>query len=109
MTAKSKKLCKNVKGPLDKQIITLSDAVLTMQKKIEEQIPVFKEAPLSMTMEKGDGKNVVRSNPTVTEFRALVRDYSSSLMTLKEILEESPQDQQPSPLDAIRERFKAQA
>lgn len=67
------------------KIKTLEKAIVAMQEKIEEQIPVFKAQPLSQVVTVGTGQEMVRQNPAVAEFRALVKDYAQAIRTYKEL------------------------
>ena len=58
-----------------------------MQSKIEQQIPIYGDMPLSQQVTVGTGETMLRQNPAVQEFRATVRDYSQALNNLQDILE----------------------
>ena len=64
---------------------TLENAIVAMQEKIEEQIPVFKEQQLAQVVTVGTGQEMIRQNPAVAEFRALVKDYAQALRAYKEL------------------------
>lgn len=61
------------------QVETLKKAVLTMQEKIEQQIPIYKQMPLAQQVKVGTGESMLRANPATQEFRATVRDYAQAL------------------------------
>lgn len=103
---KAEELCEGVSSDLKAQAVTLANAVLTMQAKIEQQIPIYKEEPLAQTVVQGNGKTVLRQNPITQEFRATVRDYASALNNLSEILETKEAVKEESTLDALKSRFK---
>jgi len=94
-----------VKASKEKQLHTLEDAILAMQEKIEEQIPVFKEAQLAQQVTVGTGESMLRQNPTVSEFRALVKDYGQAIKAYKE-LSDSNAEAESTSLDNIRLKFK---
>lgn len=103
----AEKLCKNVTPSLKEQAITLTNAVLAMQEKIEQQIPIYKQMPLAQQVKVGTGERMLRQNPATQEFRATVRDYAQALSSLKEILDtNSKTEAQISPVDDLRKRFK---
>lgn len=104
--SKAEELCERVSPELRAQTISLANAVLTMQEKIEQQIPIYKTEPLSQKVTLGTGEEVQRVNPFVQEFRATVRDYASALNNLKEILEENKTEGSISPVDSLRNKFK---
>lgn len=76
-----------------------------MRDKIEEQIPVFREEQLSQTVTVGTGESMLRQNPNVSEFRALVKDYGQAIKTYRELAADST-DAETSSLDSIRAMFK---
>ena len=83
----AEKMCANVCADIKPQAVTLADAVLAMQKKIEQQIPIYEQMPLAQQVTVGTGEKMLRQNPAVQEFRATVRDYAASLNNLQGILE----------------------
>lgn len=103
---KAEELCEGVNSELKAQAVTLANAVLTMQAKIEQQIPIYKDEPLAQTVTVGTGETVLRQNPITQEFRATVRDYASALNNLNEILEKKEAVKEESSLDALKNRFK---
>lgn len=90
---------------MDKNLQTLEDAIFAMREKITQQIPVFREAPLAQMVIVGTGEEVLRQNPTVSEFRALVRDYGQTIKTYRE-LTASENKAETTSLDEIRARFR---
>ena len=104
--SKAEELCERVSPELRAQTISLANAVLTMQEKIEQQIPIYKTEPLSQKVTLGTGEEVQRVNPFVQEFRATVRDYASALNNLKEILEQNKTEASISPVESLRNSFK---
>lgn len=84
---------------------TLMKAILSMQKKLEENEQAYIKAPLVVEVEMGDGRWVPRPNPFVQEYRALVRDFSAAIKAYKEITAET-ENAEVSSLDSIRARFK---
>ena len=103
---KAEELCEGLSSDLKAQAVTLANAVLTMQTKIEQQIPIYKDEPLAQTVIQGNGETVLRQNPITQEFRATVRDYASALNNLSEILEKKEAEKEESSLDALKSRFK---
>lgn len=103
----AEKLCKNVTPNLKEQAITLTNAVLAMQEKIEQQIPIYKQMPLAQQVKVGTGEKMLRQNPATQEFRATVRDYAQALSNLKEILDVNNKVETTiSPVEDLRKRFK---
>ena len=90
------------------QVETLKKAVLTMQAKIEQQIPIYKQMPLAQQVKVGTGESMLRANPATQEFRATVRDYAQALNSLQAILdnrEVTPNNDIPT-VEEMRKRFK---
>ena len=83
---------------------TLRDAILLMQEKIIESKEDFINADLSIEVRKRDGNDVVRANPCVQEYRALVKDFYTALKAYKEI--RGTEEDGANNLSSIRERFK---
>ena len=79
-----------------------------MQKKIEEQIPVYEELPLAQTLITTQGEKALKNNPAMQEFRATVRDYAAALKDLDALIEGHPAEQMSnvSTLESLRDRFK---
>lgn len=103
---KAELLCENVAPELRTQVISLANAVLTMQDKIEQQIPIYKNEPLAQMVTLGSGETTLRPNPIVQEFRATVRDYATALENLKKILDAKATASEVSAVEALRNRFK---
>ena len=80
-------------------------AILSMQKKLEDNEKRFQEEPLSVWGENANGIDDPKPNPFVQEYRALVRDFSAALKAYKEITGEKD-TAEVSSLDSIRSRFK---
>lgn len=85
---------------------TLLKTILSMQKKLEDNEQLFLEAPLSVEVEMGDGRWVIRANPDVQEYRAMVRDFAAALKAYKDIVGEKNTPAEISSLDSIRSKFK---
>ena len=94
-----------MKASKDKQLHTLENAILAMRDKIEEQIPIFSNEPLSQEVTVGTGETILRQNPNASEFRALVRDYQQAIKAYNELAENSTQEG-AKVLDALRGQFK---
>lgn len=103
---KAELMCEGVNPELKAQAITLANSVLTMQEKIEQQIPTYKEQPLAQQVTVGTGETILRANPIVQEFRATVRDYAQALNNLNEILDAKKTKTETSAVDDLRKRFK---
>lgn len=103
---KAEELCMGVSPEIRTQAVTLANAVLTMQEKIEQQTDEYKSAPLAQQVTLGTGETVLRPNPLVQEFRATVRDYAASLDNLKKILENNKGKTEQSSFENLKNRFK---
>lgn len=101
----AEQMCEGVDGLIKGQAITLTNAVLAMQTKIEQQIPIFEQMPLAQQVTVGTGERMLRANPATQEFRAIVRDYAQALNSLKDILETHKTTSGISPVDDLRSRF----
>ena len=84
---------------------TLLTAILAMQDKIIEQLGEFESAELAIEVKMGDDRYIMRANPLVQEFRALVKDYSNALKAYKEISGAS-EPQGNSRIEELRARLK---
>ena len=102
----AEQICKNAAPDIKAQAVTLANAVLSMQAKIEQQIPNYKDAPLAQQVTVGTGETMLRANPLTQEFRATVRDYAQALNNLNAILENKKNETETSPVDDLRARFK---
>ena len=80
-------------------------AILSMQKKLEDNEKRFLEEPLRVWVKNANGIDVPKPNPFVQEYRALVRDFSAAIKAYKEITAET-ENAEVSSLDSIRARFK---
>lgn len=98
-------MCDHVDPSVKSQAVTLANAVLTMQEKIEQQIPVYKQMPLAQQVTVGTGERMLRQNPATQEFRATVRDYASALNCLESILDNQKEAPRTSSVDDLRKRF----
>lgn len=102
----AEQMCENVNPAIKSQAVTLTNAVLAMQEKIEQQIPIYKQMPLAQQVTVGTGEKMLRQNPAVQEFRATVRDYSQSLSNLREILENNREPAEVSSISDFRAKYK---
>lgn len=82
----AEKMCEFVSDELKPQAITLAKAVLTLQKKIEQQTAQYLEEPLAQEVTVGTGERILRQNPVVQEYRATVRDYAQTLSKLNDLV-----------------------
>jgi len=102
----TERITAGVAPDLKAQAVTLADAVLAMQDKIESSIPEYKTMSLSQTVTVGTGETILRANPAAQEFRATVRDYAQALKSLNEILASGKPTTRASAVDDLRARFK---
>ena len=103
---KAEQICANVNADIKDQAITLANAVLAMQDKIDQQIPVYEKMPLAQQVTVGTGEKMLRQNPAVQEFRATVRDYAAALNNLQDILENNKTETSSGSLKELQEKFK---
>lgn len=101
---KAEEICQNKN--IDEQAVTLAEAVLALQEKVQTQIPTYQKMPLAQTVVVGTGEKMLRQNPAVGEFRATVRDYAAALKSLQDILDNGTEEVAVSDLDELRKRFK---
>lgn len=90
--AKVKKLCANVSEEKKAQALTLAKAIVAIQEKIEQQIPIYEKMPLAQTVTVGTGEKMLRQNPAAQEFRATVREYSQALKDFYELTGKTGKD-----------------
>lgn len=102
----AEELCSNVREDIKPQVVTLANAVLAIQAKIEQQIPKYGKMKLAQRVKVGTGERVIRANPEIQEFRATVRDYATSLNSLQMILTENKAPTQVSDMDSLMKKFK---
>ena len=102
----AEELCSNVREDIKPQVVTLANAVLAIQAKIEQQIPKYGKMKLAQRVKVGTGEKVIRANPEIQEFRATVRDYATSLNSLQMILTENKAPTQVSDMDSLMKKFK---
>ena len=103
----AEKICGNVSKDIKPQAVTLANAVLAMQAKIDQQIPVYEQMPLAQQVTVGTGERMLRQNPAVQEFRATVRDYAQALKSLHEIIENNKTHENVTSLETFRNRIRA--
>ena len=102
----AEQLCSNVREDIKPQVVTLANAVLAIQAKIEKEIPKYGRMTLAQRVKVGTGEKIIRANPEIQEFRATVRDYASSLNSLQMILTENKAPTQVSDMDSLMKKFK---
>ena len=102
----AEKICANVSKDIRPQAVTLANAVIAMQDKIDQQIPIYEQMPLAQQVTVGTGEKMLRQNPAVQEFRATVRDYAQALNNLQAILNNTPDQVEESSVEDIRKKFK---
>ena len=106
---KAEKLCEKVNRDIFPQAVTLAEAVLAMQRKIDEQIPIYERMPLAQQVTVGTGKTMLRQNPAVVEFRATVKDYANALNNLQDIIENNKAPAAEASLLEFRQKLKGTA
>jgi uncharacterized membrane protein YfhO len=106
-TTQAEEICKGVNKSIRSQAITLANAVIAMQEKIEQQIPIYQQMPLAQTVQVGTGQKILRNNPATQEFRATVKDYAQALDNLQNILEENKTPATISSLENMRKGIRA--
>ena len=84
---------------------TLLESILAMQDKLIEQTPAYRKADLMYEAEMSDGRTILRANPIVQEYRALIKDFSLAIKAYKEITGDSGQEA-AAKLDDLRTKFK---
>ena len=102
----AEKICANVSKDIRPQAVTLANAVLAMQAKIDQQIPIYEQMPLAQQVKVGTGEKMLRQNPAVQEFRATVRDYAQALNNLQDILENNKTETSSGSLKELQEKFR---
>lgn len=100
-------LCKGVDPKLRPQVETLAEAVIALQDKIIQQTPRYKEEPISQEVILQSGEVVIRQNPFVVEYRAIVKDYTNTLSQLQTIIGENKTPATISALENMRKGIKA--
>lgn len=103
----AEKICSKVKENIKPQAVTLANAALALQRKIEQQIPAYEEMDLAQQVTVGTGETMLRANPAAQEFRATVRDYAQALNSLHNILENNKEEATVASLDDFRNRIRA--
>lgn len=106
MAKNAEQICANVSADIKPQAETLAKAVLAMQAKIDQQIPIYEKMPLAQQVTVGTGEKMLRQNPAVQEFRATVRDYSQALNNLKHIVDNSEEPVEVDSIDELKKKFK---
>ena len=102
----AEKICANVNADIKAQAVTLAEAVFAMQRKIDQQIPLYDDMPLAQMVTVGTGESMLRQNPATQEFRATVRDYAAALNNLQDILAEHKAPTSVSGLNELRKKIK---
>ena len=103
---RAEKICAGVSPDIKPQAVTLANAVLAMQNKIDQQIPIYDQMPLAQQVTVGTGERMLRANPAVQEFRATVRDYAQALNNLQNILENNKTETSSGSLKELQEKFR---
>lgn len=84
---------------------TLLESILAMQDKLIEKTPDYRKADLTFEAEMGDGRTILRANPLVQEYRALIKDFYLAIKAYKEITGNSGAET-AAKLDDLRSKFK---
>lgn len=79
----AEKMCVGASEEIRPQAIALANAILVLEKKIEQQTPLYEKAPLAQKITVGTGETIMRANPLVQEYRATVKEYAQSLSKLQ--------------------------
>ena len=103
--SQAEKMCKGISPALRPLAMTLAESLLTLQRKIEKQTPIYETEPLVQEVTVGTGETILRSNPFVQEFRATVREYASTLKAFKELVDAKNKTAESSPLDNLKSRY----
>ena len=106
----AEKICVDVSENIKPQAVTLANAVIAMQDKIKQQMPIYEQMPLAQQVTVGTGERMLRQNPAVQEFRATVRDYAAALKSLKELVGTSEPEANNHPvtmLELVRKKHSA--
>lgn len=90
---------------MNENLDALKQAILAMREKILKHEADYRAAPMSIEAEMRDGRYIMRANPFVQEYRALVRDYEVALKAYRD-LTNNEQEAEINSLDDIRARFK---
>ena len=110
---KPEDICSKVNKDIRPQAETLAKAVLAMQEKIEQQIPIYEQMPLAQQVTVGTGEKMLRQNPATQEFRATVREYAQALNNLQELIGkediEWQNEKKTGKLLKFEQRFKREA
>lgn len=101
------RICAGVDKKYKKQAVTLAKAVIALQDKIEQQLPIYEQLPLAQTLTTTQGEKALKQNPAVAEFRATVRDYATSLKNLQDIVENNKAPEKQTTLTDFRLKLKA--
>lgn len=84
---------------------TLLESILAMQDKLIEQTPAYRAADLTFEAEMSDGRTILRANPLVQEYRALIKDFSLAIKAYKEITGDLGAETSKK-LEDIRSKFR---
>lgn len=82
----AEKMCESVSEELRPQALVLAEALITLQKKIEQQTPIYEKEPLAKEVTVGTGETILRSNPITQEYRATVREYAQTLKAFNNLV-----------------------
>ena len=64
----------------------LAESVLFMRRKLEESRLAMESEPIVIPYDNGGGQAGIRANPAYSEYEKLMKCYTSTLSTLREIL-----------------------
>lgn len=105
-TDRAKIICAGIDPRIEGQAITLANAIIAMQDKIETQITFYSETDLYQEVIQNNGEPILKQNPISQEFRATVRDYSNLLNNLLKLVSENSKPTQISEMAELRKKFK---
>lgn len=105
-TTSYKKLCQQLPEDKRKLLQTLLTSANGMKEKLEQELPLLDEMPLSQTVTSTQGEQVQKANPWMSEFRGLVRDYSTILKSIDDLTKDYKEVPETTPLDEMRKRFR---
>ena len=105
-STQASKICAGVDKKYKKQAVTLAKAVLALQDKVEQQLPIYESMPLYQVLTTAQGESAIKQNPAVAEFRAMVRDYATALKNLQDIVENNKAPETKTSLTNFRAQLK---
>lgn len=86
---RAEEMCANIREELRPEALTLANAVLTLQNKLESQRPVYEDALLAQSVTVGTGETILRSNPVIVEYRQTLDAYTRALKAFNTMFADS--------------------